>query len=233
MAIYITGDTHSDFEKIQEFCEFAQTTTDDIMIILGDAGINYYLDETDRNLKNELSQYPITFFCVHGNHEERPFEIDTYEEIEWHGGTAYAEPFYPNLIFAKDGEIYDFDGKKAMAIGGAYSVDKWYRLRNNMRWFETEQPDDAIMNFAVSQLDKLNWKIDFIFSHTAPLKFEPTDVFSPYINQDNVDKTTEKWLDKIEDKLDYEHWFLGHYHTDRYESRVSILFNEIEELSDY
>lgn len=214
MAIYITGDTHSDFEKIQEFCEFAQTTTDDIMIILGDAGINYYLDETDRNLKNELSRYPITFFCVHGNHEERPFEIDTYEEIEWHGGTAYAEPFYPNLIFAKDGEIYDFDGKKAMAIGGAYSVDKWYRLRNNMRWFETEQPDDAIMNFAVSQLDKLNWKIDFIFSHTAPLKFEPTDVFSPYINQDNVDKTTEIWLDKIEDRLDYEHWFLGHYHTE-------------------
>lgn len=233
MAIYITGDTHRDFERIQEFCEFAQTTTDDIMIILGDAGINYYLDETDRNLKNELLQYPITFFCVHGNHEERPFEIDTYEEIEWHGGIAYAEPFYPNLIFAKDGEIYDFNGKKAMAIGGAYSVDKWYRLRNNMRWFETEQPDDTIMNFAESQLDKLNWKIDFIFSHTAPLKYEPTDVFSPYINQDNVDKTTEIWLDKIEDRLDYEHWFLGHYHTDRYESCVSILFNEIEELSDY
>lgn len=233
MAIYITGDTHGDFERIQEFCEFAQTTTDDIMIILGDAGINYYLDETDRNLKNELSEYPITLFCVHGNHEERPFKIDTYEEIEWHGGIAYAEPFYPNLIFAKDGEIYNFNGKKAMAIGGAYSVDKWYRLRNNMRWFETEQPDDTIMNFAESQLDKINWKIDYIFSHTAPLKYEPTDVFSPYINQDNVDKTTEIWLDKIENKLDYEHWFLGHYHTDRYESQVSILFNEIEELSDY
>lgn len=233
MAIYITGDTHGDFERIQEFCEFAQTTTDDIMIILGDAGINYYLDETDRNLKNELSRYSITLFCVHGNHEERPFEIDTYEEIEWHGGIAYTEPFYPNLIFAKDGEIYDFNGKKAMAIGGAYSVDKWYRLRNNMRWFETEQPDDTIMSFVENQLDKLNWKIDYIFSHTAPLKYEPTDVFLPYINQDIVDKTIEIWLDKIEDRLDYEHWFLGHYHTDRYESQVSILFNEIEELSDY
>lgn len=233
MAIYITGDTHRDFEKIQEFCEFAQTTTDDIMVILGDAGINYYLDETDINLKNELSEYPITFFCIHGNHEERPFEIDTYEEIEWHGGMAYAEPEYPNLIFAKDGEIYDFDGKKAMAIGGAYSIDKGHRLHNGMQWFETEQPDDTIMSFVENQLDKLKWKIDYIFSHTAPLKYVPTDVFIPGLNQENVDKTTEKWLDKIEDKLDYKHWFLGYYHTDRYEGRVSIMFEEIEELSEF
>lgn len=233
MAIYITGDTHRDFARIQEFCEFAQTSQDDIMVILGDAGINYYLDETDINLKNELSEYPITFFCIHGNHEESPSEIDTYEEIEWQGGIAYAEPEYPNLIFAKDGEIYDFDGKKAMAIGGAYSIDKGYRLHNGMQWFETEQPDDTIMSFVENQLDKLKWKIDYIFSHTAPLKYEPTDVFIPGLNQENVDKTTEKWLDKIEDKLDYKHWFLGHYHTDRYEGRVSIMFEEIEELSEF
>ena len=233
MAIYITGDTHGDFRKIYEFWAFAKTTTDDIMIILGDAGINYYLDKWEEYTKRELSVLPITLFCIHGNHEERPFKIDTYEEIEWHGGIAYAEPDYPNLIFAKDGEIYDFNGKKAMAIGGAYSVDKWYRLQNNLPWFETEQPDDTIMSFVEKQLDRVNWKIDYIFSHTAPLKYEPTDVFLPNIDQDNVDKTTEKWLDKIEDKLDYEHWFLGHYHCDRDESKVTIMFNAIENLTEY
>lgn len=233
MAVYITGDTHRDFSRIKEFCEYAETTIDDVMIILGDAGINYCLNQMDDLLKYELSQLPITLFCIHGNHEERPYEINTYEEIEWHGGIAYAEPFYPNLVFAKDGEIYDFDGKKAMVIGGAYSVDKYYRLSNNLNWFETEQPDDTIMNFVESQLDKVDWKIDYIFSHTAPLKYEPTDVFIPGLNQEDVDKITEKWLDKIEDSLDYEHWFLGHYHTDRYEGRVSIMFEEIEELSEF
>lgn len=175
----------------------------------------------------------MTLFCIHGNHEERPYEIDTYEEIEWHGGIAYVESFYPNLIFAKDGEIYDFDGKKAMAIGGAYSIDKYYRLNNNLNWFETEQPDDTIMNFVESQLDEIDWKIDYIFSHTAPLKYEPTDVFIPGLKQENIDKTTEKWLDKIEDILDYDHWFLGHYHTDRCDGRVSIMFEEIEELLEF
>jgi len=39
------------------------------MIILGDAGINYYLYERDYELKEQLAQLPITLFCVHGNHE--------------------------------------------------------------------------------------------------------------------------------------------------------------------
>lgn len=51
MSIYITGDTHRDFDRISFFCEENRTTKDDIMIILGDAGINYYLLGMDDNLK--------------------------------------------------------------------------------------------------------------------------------------------------------------------------------------
>ncbi len=61
--IVLTGDTHGDFDRIVEFCEYYDTTTEDIMIILGDAGINYYLDARDRRLKEELAQLPITLFC--------------------------------------------------------------------------------------------------------------------------------------------------------------------------
>lgn len=39
---YITGDTHRDFERIILFCLENKTTRDDVLIILGDAGINYY-----------------------------------------------------------------------------------------------------------------------------------------------------------------------------------------------
>ncbi|MCR5720461.1 MAG: metallophosphoesterase [Lachnospiraceae bacterium] len=87
MHYYITGDTHGDFSRIAEFCEANGTDTEDVMIILGDAGINYYLDARDRDLKNELGRLPITLFCVHGNHEARPWEADgDYEETEWKGG---------------------------------------------------------------------------------------------------------------------------------------------------
>lgn len=39
--IYITGDTHGRFERIEDFCQRFQTSHDDILIILGDAGINF------------------------------------------------------------------------------------------------------------------------------------------------------------------------------------------------
>ena len=137
--VYLTGDTHRDFERIFDFCGEYGTTSEDIIIILGDAGINYYLDESDVRLKEELSTLPCQLFLVYGNYEERPELIDTYEEVEWKGGIVYVEEDYPNLIFAMDGQIYDFDGKKAIVIGGAYSIDKMSRIQNGAPWFEDEQ----------------------------------------------------------------------------------------------
>lgn len=230
MSIYITGDTHGEFERIKDFCESCGTLEEDILIILGDAGINYFLDQRDERLKSELAEYPITLFCIHGNHEEYPSEINSYEETEWHGGKVFYEEDYPNLIFAQDGEIYDFDGKKAVALGGAYSVDKYYRLRNGLPWFDTEQPDDNVKEYAEKQLDRTGWKVDYVFSHTVPLSYEPRWAFLPSINQAMVDKTTEKWLEEIYNKLKFGQWFAGHYHVDCSEGNVNIMFEEIEEL---
>ena len=77
--IYLTGDTHGNFDHIRRFCELNNTTKDDVLIILGDAGINYYLNKRDYKLKQELQNLPITLFCIHGNHEERPENVGTYD----------------------------------------------------------------------------------------------------------------------------------------------------------
>lgn len=229
--IYVTGDTHGDFERISEFCEgYGTTVEDDVMIILGDAGINYYLDERDEELKSSLASLPVTLFCIHGNHEERPENITSYEEKSWHEGMVFYEEQYPNVLFAEDGEIYDFEGMKAIAIGGAYSVDKYYRLANDLPWFDSEQPDDYTMKFVESQLEKCNWKVDLVLSHTCPLKYVPEELFLPTIDQGNVDQSTEQWLDNIEEKLDYEQWYFGHFHGDQRMGRTVMMFNEIEEL---
>ena len=51
MHFYITGDTHRSFDRIEDFCYGYETTIEDVMIILGDAGINYWLDLSDKELK--------------------------------------------------------------------------------------------------------------------------------------------------------------------------------------
>lgn len=230
MNVYITGDTHGNFDRIFDFCAENETTNDDVLIILGDAGINYNLDESDYDLKSELTECPVTLFCIHGNHEQRPSEIDTYLEKEWHGGIVYYEEEYSNLLFAKDGEIYDFNGKKAIAIGGAYSVDKYYRLRNGLPWFDTEQPDYIIMNYVEKQLDNVGWQVDYVLSHAAPISCEPRWAFLPNINQDTLDKSTEKWLEEIHSRLTFDKWFAGHYHVDSQEGDVTIMFEDFDEL---
>ncbi len=230
--VVLTGDTHGDFERIFEFCEEYETTTNYIMIILGDAGINYHLDDRDVQLKDELAQLPMTLFCIHGNHEERPFMISTYEEEEWHGGIVYVESEFLNIIFAKDGEIYDLDGKRAIVIGGAYSIDKYSRISNNSPWFETEQPDEEIIKYVEQQLARCRWEVDYVFTHTAPLKYEPTDLFLDNIDKRLIDKTTEKWLDSIEYRLSYLRWYCGHYHIDRDMGKIMLLFQEIVDLDD-
>ena len=60
MHFYITGDTHRSFDRIEDFCYEYETTTEDVMIILGDAGINYWLDLSDKELKGQLSGMNIT-----------------------------------------------------------------------------------------------------------------------------------------------------------------------------
>ena len=228
--IYITGDKHADFKEVFDFCLENKTTLDDIMIILGDAGINYYLNDYDYLLKNSLKQIPITFFCIHGNHEERPENIKTYKTKKIHDGIVYYEEDYPNILFAKDAEIYDFNNQKNLVIGGAYSVDKFYRIEYGYNWFESEQPTKETKEMVFKKLEKVNFQVDIILSHTAPFKFLPYEVFLSGINQNMVDQSTEHFLDEIENKTNYKKWYCGHFHTDKIVDKIRFMFNDIDEF---
>jgi len=230
MNYYITGDTHGSFTRVALFCSKANTQKEDVLVILGDAGINYWGNEKDHNFKKMLSQLPITLLCLHGNHEMRPETIDSYHAESFCGGEVYVEDEFPNIKFAKDGQIYTLNGKRYLAIGGAYSVDKFYRLIMGRKWFSDEQPSEEVKSEVEKVLCNNNWTIDGILSHTCPLKYEPTEVFLPGIDQSTVDKTTEEWLDKIENKLEYSKWYCGHYHTDKTIDKMRFLYHIIEEI---
>ena len=192
--VYMTGDTHGQFERVIEFCARREVEPENTFVILGDAGLNYYNDRRDRKKKDQLAQVPITFFCLHGNHEMRPSEELGYEVAEYHGGKVWMQPAYPNILFAIDGEVYDFNGNSCIVIGGAYSVDKYYRLARGWSWFPDEQPSEEIKAKVERVLAERNWKIDIVLSHTGPLKYEPTEVFLPMIDQSTVDKSIGWWL---------------------------------------
>jgi len=227
---YINADPHGDYQKIANFVYKMDLNKNDIIILLGDVAINYYGNEKDTFRKDWLNTMGPTFFCIHGNHEQRPEHFLNYKLVDYKGGKVWVDEEYPNILFAKDGEIFDFDGKKCVVLGGAYSVDKNIRIARNLGWFSDEQPSEEIKKFAEEKLNDNNWKVDFVFSHTCPLSYEPRECFLSGIDQTKVDKTTEIWLDEIENKLDYDKWFIGHFHIDKQIDKMQFLFNTFEML---
>lgn len=227
--IYYTGDIHGAPWKIIDFCKKVKTTNNDTIVILGDVGANYYGDVRDTLFKKHLSSIKPTILCIHGNHEMRPSSIPTYKTKEWHGGTVWYETDYPTLLFAKDGEIYDIENIKHFVIGGAYSVDKPYRLAHGYGWWENEQPSAEIKAYVEEQIKRNQF--DVILSHTCPLKYEPIEMFLSMIDQQSVDKSTEIWLDSVEERVNYKAWFCGHWHTDKRIDKMHFLFDGFESSS--
>ena len=142
--IYYTGDPHGSKHEISRFCNRMRLTEQDTIVVLGDVGANYYGDDRDGELKRAFRRLKPTIFCIHGNHEMRPASLPAYKQKEWCGGQVWYEEEYPNLLFARDGDIFTIEGLKHLVIGGAYSVDKYYRLMRGYRWWPDEQPSEAI-----------------------------------------------------------------------------------------
>lgn len=242
--IYITGDCHGNFNKIFDFCEQNETTTDDIMIIAGDAGINYFLDCRDILVKRSLAKLPITLLILHGNHEERAWNVDGYKHDTYKVGnnyiTAWAEKDYPNLLFMDDYWSQFINDKRYLFLGGAYSIDKPYRLAFGYGWFPSEQmtQDDMDMALLSIQHDRhaFNYSVgrkyqyDYIISHTCPMKYEPTEMFLPGVDQSKVDKRTEEFLNEVEDIISYGKWIAAHFHVDKVVDRMRFIYKDIIEL---
>ena len=244
---FITGDKHRHFDRVKEFCREMNTRRKDVLIILGDAGFNYYDDKRDDDLKKEISALNITLFCLHGNKENRPQNVGTYGIRSFCGGKVYYEPKYPNIYFAIDGEIYTFEGKKYIVVGGAHSVDKMRCLEEGSPFWYDEMPDDAVKATVELNLQNEANKIYGMMTHTCPIDYLPTEMFmstrqnasikrkprkakSKKLFKPDIDRSTEIWLGELEKKLDYEVWFCGHYHVDKQIDKVQMMWRDIRPL---
>lgn len=230
--VYYSGDIHGDVERVALDVLRYGITAEDTIVLLGDVGVNFFGDERDAEAKEALNDLAPTIFCVHGNHEMRPETIPSYHAAQWHGGTVYVEDKYPKLLFAKDGELYDLDGYTAIVIGGAYSVDKFFRQKWGMLWFADEQPPEEVKQRVEANLDAHGWIVDVVLSHTCPERYIPTEAFLPGLDQTTVDRSTEEWLGRIEAKLCYGYWFCGHWHIDKRIDKMHFLMRSYETLPE-
>ena len=235
----ITGDTHGKVERRLYQIAYSMENLvpeETAVIILGDAGLNYYQNKTDRKEKERCSTYGFRIYCVRGNHEQRPQNVDgmmLVDDAEV-GGKVYMEEAFPLIRYLVDGGEYTIAGKSALVIGGAYSVDKYYRLaraagHSFTGWFEDEQLSEKERVAIMANVSGKYY--DMVLTHTAPIAWEPTDLFLRGIDQSTVDKSMEYWLQDVAESITYGVWLFGHYHADRIEAPyVEQFYQECEDL---
>ena len=105
-----------------------------------------------------------------------------------------------------------------------------WRLSAELNNYENERLASPRVGELDARFDSEKEEKDFdiVLSHTCPFKYEPTEMFLRGIDQSTVDDSTERWLDKIEDTIEYKAWFCGHWHTDKRIDKMHFLFKTFE-----
>lgn len=252
--IYICADVHSDKSRIEEVIDqIPNPTEEDKIIICGDAGFEYG-GHIMGSAKKTAAKFPGSWIVMRGNHDTRYWRdhainvpgVCEYAKDNWHmeninGNMLLVQDKYPNIKYVRDeGGIYYIDGYKFLFVPGAYSVDKQWRIQNNLPYEHEEQL--TYKEFcSILDITKKNINdIDFVVAHTAPYFLEPElqYLFLDIIKQDTVDKTTEKWLDNIMHNIEkspkFKQFFFGHYHdTKTFGDKYSMMYHKVLRLEDY
>lgn len=243
--IYCTGDIHGNPEKLssENFPEGKELTKDDYIIILGDFGLTWDSYGENGNEKwwlNWLQNKPFTTLFIDGNHDNFN-RLNEYPVKEWNGGKVHE--IRPSVLHLMRGEIFNLHGKKFFAFGGAKSHDisdgvlyafdpnlrrKIYELKiqgkymyriDQLNWWKEEQPSEEEMQNGLCNLEKENYKVDYVLTHTPP-----ASVIALLGYQNDKDDYTSKYLEEIRCKIDYKRWFSGHMHRDEFFNNKHILY---------
>lgn len=245
--IYITGDTHSDFSRFTEenFPIQSEMTKDDYIIICGDFGGVWTFEEESRREKEALdwlNNKNFTTLFVDGNHENYT-RLYNYPIEEWKGGKVHK--IRDSVLHLMRGEIFDIDNKKIFAFGGAKSHDiqdgilnldeeekiyeyrkrgAYFRIRD-FSWWDLELPIEEEMQNGISNLEKVNYKVDYVISHCCPTSIQ-TLINSTYKRDILTD-----YLQQISEKCTFKRWYFGHYHDyKQVNSQFTLLYENIVPL---
>lgn len=216
--VYVIGDRHGEEGSFSEerLPGQSQWTEQDVVIVTGDFGFVMRGEKNnlaERNKLNALERKPYTIAFCDGNHEAFPY-LETYpEEIRF---GAPVRCIRQNVVWLQRGYVYHIQGKTFFVMGGAYSVDREWRLRyqqicGEQIWFAQELPTPEEYRRAIRTLEAHQHRVDYIITHTAPRTIIPR-IIGKY--PDDHDRELTGFLDWVYHEVAFTRWYCGHFHED-------------------
>lgn len=221
----LTGDTHSHLSRLLERINEASMEESDTMVVMGDFGFIWITeyDQQEIDSLNILSNTcPGMLLFVDGNHEN--FDVlDKLPEVDY--GGSKAGYIRENILHLKRGRIYDIEGKKCLAMGGALSHDKHCR-KEGESWWPQEEPSDLNWATCFKSLRDNNMHVDYIFTHSAPESFVRTLCLLKGIPLFEIDRTA-RMLEYLKNRVKFDKWFCGHWHYTHRIDNIYCLYYEV------
>lgn len=200
MRLLVAGDTHGNIEFISDYLyPCAADLGCDLIVQVGDFGYWEHDPEDDDDFLGRVDDaahaFGIPFYWLRGNHDNIKYCLARYDVHTEDGFLVCRD----NVLHIPDGHVWTWGGHRLRAFGGAYSVDKDRRLKQEAQlyrraaareqarrdagrpprpipsyqgwsWFPEEELTDAQMR---AFLAADNGPLDVVLSHDKPIKAEP------------------------------------------------------------
>jgi len=168
MRILLVGDSHGDAGFISFVVGHAMAGDCALIVQLGDFGYwehapwgKAFLGHCSR----ELVRAGISMYWIDGNHENHPLLWAKYPT----GEDGFCE-VRPNLFYIPRGHSWEWEGHRCLGLGGAFSIDRDWRLREEAFAGQPETlwwPTELITENNVARAKEVG-AADIVFSHDCP-----------------------------------------------------------------
>ena len=213
--IYFTSDMHGvkDFRGLMKYLEKA--TEEDLLIILGDVGLNFEKTEENREFTEFFMSIDKNVAFLDGNHENFEY-IESFPEDEWNGGKVTR--LTDKIVWLRRGNIYTIEGKTFFTFGGCKSSDKWKEMG---LWYFGELATEEELSLAYENLKKHNYSVDYILTHKYERRPAETGTFGEL----------EELIQFINKNVEFKHWYAGHYHLNEMaDDKHTFVYDELIEI---
>lgn len=210
------GDCHGSNKWLSTVVlDYAPRQQVDRILQVGDFGY-WEHDRTDKFIEktnSKLEQVDVDLYFIDGNHDNRQYLLDHYDPQPdgWY-------QIQERIWYADRGHRWEWDGVTYLALGGAHSYDKKYRLekehahhRPGFYWFpgETITDEDVVKCLAGGETDVL-------VSHDCPAGVTiPLDVWEAEHGGLDILPETDANRERLRTVVDYcrpELVIHGHWH---------------------
>ena len=228
MSVFITGDIHGypiRFDQSKLEAMGLRLVENDKVIICGDFGLPWYGDAEDELCLNWLESKPFEILFIDGNHENFDL-LYQFPVEERYGGKVHK--LRGNIFHLMRGEVYEIEGKKYFAFGGATSADKYTR-EEGVSWWQEEVFNQEEYENALKNLAKVDFDVDYVVTHTVPTRFLK---YIDFNKQGAEGCPVAMILDDLAKRLHYRKWFAGHFHVEYEDGKNDVVwvYEEIKKL---